>query len=87
MCYSWWVLSSLSILGKVDCINKIELVEFILDAQDEKHGGISDRAGNRVDVFHTLFGITGLSLLGYPGLKQVDPIYCLPTDRIKHVKN
>lgn len=31
-----------------------------------------------VDVFHTVFGVAGLSLLGYPGLKPVNPAYCMP---------
>jgi len=30
------------------------------------------------DVFHTLFGVAGLSLLGYPGLVDLDPVYCMP---------
>lgn len=42
--------------------------------QDLEKGGIADRAGDAVDVFHTHFGIAGLSLLGYPGLMPVDPI-------------
>ncbi|CAG8488826.1 9390_t:CDS:2 [Dentiscutata erythropus] len=78
VCYSWWVLSALSILGRLHWINKEKLIEFILAAQDSESGGIADRPGDMVDVFHTLFGITGLSLLGYPGLKPVDPVYCLP---------
>ena len=59
-------------------------------------GGISDRPGDMVDVFHTQFGVagldmilfpllafakesgSGLSFLGYPGLNDVDPVYCLP---------
>lgn len=85
MCYSWWVLSSLSILGNTSWIDKEKLIEFILSAQDTKEGGISDRKGNRVDVFHTLFGIAGLSLLGYPGLKPIDPIYCLPLEKTEHI--
>ncbi|KAL1923409.1 uncharacterized protein VTP21DRAFT_8389 [Calcarisporiella thermophila] len=80
-CYSWWVLSSLRILGRLDWINKDKLCEFILSCQDPEIGGISDRPGNMVDVYHTHFGIAGLSLLGYPGLKPIDPVYCLP----KHV--
>jgi len=27
-----------------------------------------------VDVFHTVFGLAGLSLLQYPGLQEVDPV-------------
>ena len=37
-------------------------------------GGIADRPGNMVDVFHTLFGAAGLSLLGHPGLEEVDAV-------------
>jgi geranylgeranyl transferase type-2 subunit beta len=35
---------------------------------------MSDRPGDMVDVFHTVFGIAGLSLLGYPNLVSVDPV-------------
>ena len=37
-------------------------------------GGIADRPGDMVDVFHTLFGIAGLSLLGYHSLEPVNPV-------------
>jgi geranylgeranyl transferase type-2 subunit beta len=37
------------------------------------------------DVFHTLFGVAGLSLLGYPGLEDVDPGYCMPASLIEHM--
>lgn len=78
VCYSWWVLSSLSVLGNVHWIDKEKLSKFILSAQDPENGGISDRPGDMVDVFHTVFGVAGLSLLGYPGLKTVNPVYCIP---------
>ena len=41
--------------------------------QDPERGGIADRPNDMPDVFHTVFGIAGLSLLGYPGLREVDP--------------
>ncbi|KAI9178763.1 Rab geranylgeranyltransferase [Blastocladiella emersonii ATCC 22665] len=82
VCYSWWVLSSLAMLGMVAWINRDKLIEFILSAQYEK-GGFADRPGHRPDVFHTLFGIAGLSLLGFPGLESVDPTYCMPTGVIR----
>ena len=37
-------------------------------------GGIADRPGDMVDVWHTCFGIAALSLLGYPGLAPVDAV-------------
>jgi geranylgeranyl transferase type-2 subunit beta len=85
VCYSWWVLSSLDIIGRTHWIDREKLIGFILRCQDAELGGISDRPGNMVDVWHTLFGITGLSLLGYPGLEPVDPVYCLPRKTIERV--
>ena len=60
MCYSFWVLSALAILGKVPWIDAQKLEGFILSAQDPEAGGIADRPGNMVDVFHTHFGIAGM---------------------------
>ena len=68
-------------------------------SQDLDLGGIADRPGDQPDVFHTHFGvagsyrfrrdifrtdsITGLSLLGYPGLEDIDPVYCMPARLIR----
>jgi len=41
--------------------------------QDPELGGIADRPDDMVDVFHTVFGIAGLSLINYPDLQEVDP--------------
>lgn len=101
VCYSFWVLSSLSMLNKMDYIDANKLTSFILSAQDDEGGGIADRPGNMVDVFHTHFGLAGLaisfrnfiltgllftiglSLLGYPGLEDLDPVYCMPASIIE----
>ncbi|KAK0244275.1 rab geranylgeranyltransferase [Armillaria nabsnona] len=83
VCYSFWVLSALSILNKVDWINADKLTAFILSAQDPEQGGIADRPGDMVDVFHTHFGVAGLSILGYPGLVDLDPVYCMPANIIE----
>lgn len=90
VCYSWWVLSSLAIIGKLHWVNGDKLARFILECQvkaflslhmcptdaekDPVVGGLADRPGDMVDVFHTHFGIAGLSLLGFPGLEEVDPV-------------
>ncbi|RWS17449.1 geranylgeranyl transferase type-2 subunit beta-like protein [Dinothrombium tinctorium] len=63
LCYSWWVLASLQILGRLHWIDRNKLMRFITACQDEESGGFSDRPGNLVDPFHTLFGIAGISLL------------------------
>ncbi|KAK0538635.1 Rab geranylgeranyltransferase [Tilletia horrida] len=78
VCYSWWVLSSLSMLGRLHWIDGQRLRTFILSCQDDEVGGLADREGNVSDVFHTLFGVAGLSLLGDASIAEVDPVFCLP---------
>ena len=78
VCYSWWVLSSLSAIERLEWIDSAKLAEFIVQCQDPEQGGISDRPDNVADVYHTFFGLAGLSLLGAPGLKQINPEFALP---------
>lgn len=82
VCYSWWVLSSLYLINQeLDWISKEELAKFILSCQDPVTGGFGDRPGDLPDVFHTLFGIAGLSLMGSSSfeLEPVDPAFCMPS--------
>ncbi|KAG6819878.1 hypothetical protein H0H93_007757 [Arthromyces matolae] len=93
VCYSFWVLSAMAILDKIPWIDADKLTRYAYNdhpsspsvnhAQDLEGGGIADRPGDMVDVFHTHFGIAGLSLLGYPGLQDLDPVYCMPAALIE----
>jgi len=85
VCYSWWVLSSLEMIGRTHWIDRDQLIGFILRCQDTENGGISDRPGNMVDVWHTVYAVAGLSLLLYPGLEPVDPSYCMPESTIQRI--
>lgn len=79
VCYSWWVLASLHILHRLDWIDQAKLSTFILTCQDQEFGGIGDHPGNVGDVYHTFFGLCGLSLLGQGvGGREVDPVFALP---------
>jgi geranylgeranyl transferase type-2 subunit beta len=82
VCYSWWVLSSMFMIGTESFFDKDLLIKFILECQDDELGGIGDRPGNCHDVFHTFFGFCGLSLLGYGNLKMIDPTYAIPKDDV-----
>ena len=83
---------ALSIIGKVDWIDSGKLAEFILDCQDGEDGGISDRPGNMADVFHTFFGVAGLSLLGWydanghTDFRAICPVYALPEDLVTRMQ-
>ena len=90
VCYSWWVLSVMAILDRLDWIDSDKLITFILQCQNEEDGGIADRPGDEADVFHTFFGICGLSFLGYldtAGVKHVDvnPTFAMPVDVVERL--
>ena len=46
--------------------------------QDPEGGGISDKPGDEPDIFHTFFGIAGLSLLGTDGVEPIDAAHAMP---------
>nr|XP_018262567.1 geranylgeranyl transferase type-2 subunit beta [Kwoniella dejecticola CBS 10117]OBR84725.1 geranylgeranyl transferase type-2 subunit beta [Kwoniella dejecticola CBS 10117] len=93
----WVCTAALSILDRQDLIDVPLLGAWLSERQlpngglngrpekledDLEDGGIADRPGDWVDVFHTIFGLAGLSLLGYPGLEDIDPVYCMPAKLI-----
>jgi len=78
VCYSWWVLASLHILGRGHWLCEEKLQQYILACQDRETGGFADRPGDMPDPFHTLFGIAGLSLMGHQDIKPVNPVFCMP---------
>lgn len=84
-CYSWWVLSSLKMIDRVHWIDREKLIQFIIKCQDPELGGIADRPGDMVDVWHTVYSVAGLSLLNYEGLETVHPAYCMPVSTIERV--
>ena len=94
VCYSWWILSALSIMGRVSWIDTAKLGQFILNCQDDDDGGIADRPQDMPDIYHTFFGLCGLSLIGHMdkiGVREkrtyykVDPVFALPTDVVKRL--
>ncbi|KAF4691938.1 hypothetical protein FOZ60_014425 [Perkinsus olseni] len=88
VCYSWWITSALAVLGKLHWIDSDALTGFILRAQEEDEGGIADRPGDVPDVFHTFFGLAGLSLLDRSGsfhLRRVDPVWALPVETVRRL--
>ena len=87
VCYSWWCMSCLAILGRLHWIDQAALSRFILNCQDEEDGGISDRPEDMADVYHTFFGIAGLSLMGYSGLRAIDPTYALPVEVVQRLRS
>jgi len=85
VCYSWWIMSSCYNIKQESLINLEALKKYILHCQDPELGGVGDRPGNEVDVFHTFFGIAALSLMGEYDLKPVDPRFAIPKEVLAKV--
>ncbi|EGG23243.1 protein geranylgeranyltransferase type II [Cavenderia fasciculata] len=79
VCYSWWVVSALSVIDRLHWIDNEKLRNYILKCQDNETGGIADKPGNVPDVFHTFFGLCGFSLMSYFDMEEIDPTYALGT--------
>lgn len=86
VCYSWWIVSALAILDRLHWISAEKLISFILACQDDENGGIADRPGDVADVFHTFFGVAGLSLMGFPNLAPIDPAFAMPVSILNRMK-
>ena len=72
----------------MDWIDGQKLVQFILSCQDGEKGGIADHPSNCGDVYHTFFGLCGLSLLQYLPSNRfgvIDPVYALPAVLVKEL--
>ncbi len=80
VCYSWWILLALSIMGRVSWLDTLRLGQFILSYQDNEDSWITDRLWEMPDVYHTFFGLCGLSLIGHMG-KIGAWTQCLPCCR------
>lgn len=83
VCYSWWDLSGLLMLGREAWIDRGALTGFILRCQDADAGGIADRPDDQADIYHTFFGLAGLAMLGFlpctgEACNAISPVYALP---------
>jgi geranylgeranyl transferase type-2 subunit beta len=85
VCYSWWVLSSLTLLRRLHWIDAPGVTCFVLHAQDGVKGGIADRADDEADVYHTFFGVAGLSLLGHSDVAPMDAATALPVHTLQRL--
>eukprot|EP00930_Biecheleria_cincta_P045445 TRINITY_DN31314_c0_g1_i1.p1 TRINITY_DN31314_c0_g1~~TRINITY_DN31314_c0_g1_i1.p1 ORF type:complete len:357 (-),score=60.50 TRINITY_DN31314_c0_g1_i1:174-1211(-) len=86
VCYSWWILSALATIDRAHWIDNDKLAEFIHATQDEEDGGIADRPGDVPDVFHTFFGLAGLSLMRKADLAPIHCVYALPVEVVKRMQ-
>ncbi|EEY64417.1 geranylgeranyl transferase type-2 subunit beta [Phytophthora infestans T30-4] len=82
VCYSWWNISSLIMIGKLDWISKEKLIQFILACQDPEDGGIADRPEMWL-MCSTRFSQNHPE---YQGIRQIHPTFAIPTDIVEKLQ-
>lgn len=75
----------MAMIKRTHLVDLPALENYIYRCQDPDQGGIGDRPGNTVDVFHTFFGCASLSIIDSQrhGLALIDPIFAIPVSTIK----
>ena len=74
-CYSFWVGATIKMLSPLENVAHFvaKSVDFVLQTQDDVIGGMAKWPDNSTDPLHTYFGLGGLSLAGFPGLREINP--------------
>eukprot|EP00039_Didymoeca_costata_P002271 m.58852 g.58852 ORF g.58852 m.58852 type:complete len:425 (-) comp11203_c0_seq1:19-1293(-) len=72
-CYSWWVGSTIYLLGEGALINTKEIRSFLFQTQNTISGGFAKHVDALPDLLHSYMGISGLSLQGELGIRPVHP--------------
>ncbi|KAF2280822.1 geranylgeranyl transferas-like protein type i beta subunit [Westerdykella ornata] len=71
-CYSYYVCTSLHILGHLDLVNAKPIRRWLLDrTQHLVLGGFGKTPGDYPDILHAYLGLFTLALFGEPGLRPV----------------
>ncbi|KAF9385906.1 Geranylgeranyl transferase type-1 subunit beta [Podila verticillata] len=73
-CYSFWVGGSLAIMGSIDLIDKAWDRGYLMETQHKTLGGFGKWVDTFPDAMHSYMGLAGLSLIGEPGLRPMDPL-------------
>ncbi|CAH8549555.1 unnamed protein product [Heterobilharzia americana] len=78
VCYSWWAVATLTILGRLTWINHSDLTRFILACQDTQTGGIADRPVNGENEENDVDSAVIALKVARNKLKSINPVLCMP---------
>jgi geranylgeranyl transferase type-1 subunit beta len=72
-CYSFWVGSTLALLGATELVDRRALRAFLLLCESTTTGGFGKDPEAHPDPLHSYMSLAGLSLQGEPGVAPLDP--------------
>ena len=98
-CYTWWVGAMARTLADEANIppfwNDYGISNWVLTVCQSPNGGCFDKPGVKVDLFHTMYGLTGLSVTAQKiiadetgfTLNDVDSRYAIPKVAVERIQN
>lgn len=86
-CYSFWVGAALKILDVFDFVDFDQNKTYVLSTQDNLYGGLSKWVDTTSDPLHTYMGLSGLSLMKYDELEEVNPLLNISQRAYAHLKS
>ena len=98
-CYTWWVGSMCRILADEENIpsfwNEEGISKWVLTICQDDKGGCYDKPGKKPDLFHTMYGLTGLSVTAQDRINEqtgfcladIDARYAIPKESVKKIQD
>ncbi|KAI8907466.1 terpenoid cyclases/protein prenyltransferase alpha-alpha toroid [Powellomyces hirtus] len=85
-CYSFWVGSSLEMLGAYEFVD-IKALRRFLDSTHSKHGGFGKEPGDYPDLLHSYLGLSGLAITQTtPSIRHLHTPTGLSEETLKHLQ-
>lgn len=85
-CYCFWIGGALQNLGAFGLVNEENLRGFLMTTQTIR-GGFGKDEESPPDVLHSYMGLATLSLMGEPGLTELDTALNIPIAGVQHLRN
>ncbi|KAI6653213.1 Geranylgeranyl transferase type-1 subunit beta-like [Oopsacas minuta] len=85
-CYSFWIGGALKLLDANNLTSQHDLIEYLFSTENSITGGFSKWPDHSTDPLHSYMAISGLSLLGYPGVKPVDVRLNISSSAVERLK-
>ena len=85
-CYSWWIVSTLKLLGKDTLIDVRSNETFLHATESKQTGGFSKWPDSSADPLHSYLSLAGLSLMKCPGVKSIHPALIVSMDVVERLQ-
>ncbi|EXJ75875.1 uncharacterized protein A1O5_00383 [Cladophialophora psammophila CBS 110553] len=84
-CYCFWNVGALAILQQHHLVDVDSLRRYLLGKVTHIIGGFAKSPGELPDLLHSYLGLATLAIYNEPGLKELDPTFCISKDAVERL--